>query len=291
MHTPHTRSHVSSDGLLIDVREHSAPGPGKPHVILVHGYPDQQDMWDPVIEQLGRSEHHIITYDVRGAGSSQAPSDTSGYRAELLVDDLVAVLNATAPAGDPVHLVGHDWGSVQLWDVVAAESSDPRLRGRVASFTSVSGPSLDHAARLARNSKGRRLRLLNQSLRSWYIYAFHLPVIPELLWSRPALLSKVAGTNHFPDGVARNATNGLNLYRANFRSRMRHPGTLRTDVPVLVVHPSGDRFISDVMLDDLEKQCTNLEVVRVDAGHWFPRSHPEQLARLVVGHIRSHEAK
>ena len=54
------------------------------------------------------------------------------------------------------HLVGHDWGSVQLWDAVAAESTDPRLRGRIASFTSVSGPSLDHAARLVRARAARR---------------------------------------------------------------------------------------------------------------------------------------
>lgn len=290
MHVSYPDRRVSSEGLMLAVREHSAAGAGKPHVILVHGFPDQQDMWDRAIAELDPEQFHIVTYDVRGAGSSQAPPETIGYRTELLVSDLVAVIQATVPDSEPVHLVGHDWGSVQLWDAIAAERTDPRLQGRLASFTSVSGPSLDHVARLSRHSQGRRLAMLHQSLRSWYVYAFHLPVIPELLWSRPALLAKVAGTDHFPSSLSRNGTNGVNLYRANVVRRMRHPGTLRTDVPVQVVHPSRDKFIGEVMLDDLEAECSNLTVVRVEAGHWFPRTHPKEMSSLVTAHIRRNQA-
>lgn len=281
---------VGSAGVNLCVHEHSSWSPGKQSVVLVHGYPDQQDMWGRVIAEVDHELLHIVTYDVRGAGSSDSPADTAGYRTENLVDDLVAVVHETVPDGGQFHLVGHDWGSVQLWDAVAAEHTDPRLRGRVASFTSISGPSLDHAATLSRNNKGRRLRLLAQSARSWYIYAFHLPVLPELLWSHAGLISKVSGADHIGEQASRNAVNGLGLYRANFVRRMRHPGVLRTDVPVQVVHPTRDRFVSEVMLEDLDLECSRLSVVRVDAGHWFPRSHPEQLADLVSDHIRRNPA-
>ena len=279
---------IQGAGLCLAVREHSPAGEGKQHVVLVHGYPDQQDMWDLAVGELDHDELHLVTYDVRGAGASDVPPRTAGYRTELLVEDLVAVVQATVPDGDRFHIVGHDWGSVQLWDVVATERTDPRVRGRVASFTSISGPSLDHAAKLTRNRGRRRLRVLNQSLRSWYIYAFHLPVLPELLWSLAGLVTRRSGANHFGAQLSRNARNGLGLYRANILRRMRHPGVLRTDVPVQVVHPNGDRFLSDVMLEGLDDECGDVSIVKVDAGHWFPRSHPAEVARLIAGHVRLH---
>lgn len=277
MQYPITERRVPSAGLEICVREHSAPRAGKPHVVLVHGYPNRQELWRRTIAELDLDDVHVVTYDVRGAGASDAPADQDGYRTELLVEDLVAVVESTVPEGESVHLVGHDWGSVQLWDVVAAEAADPRLRGRVASFTSISGPSLDHVAHLIRHRDGRELRLLNQSVRSSYVSFFHLPVLPELLWTGPG---RLAGIN--PD----DARNGLNLYRANIRRRMRHPGELRTDVPVQVVQPRRDPFVTEVMLEDLELACSDLTIAYVDAGHWVPRSHPRELAALVTQHVR-----
>jgi pimeloyl-ACP methyl ester carboxylesterase len=270
---------TSADGLQICVRERGSPGTGKAEtVVLVHGYPDDQSVWGRVVGPLAAAGLHVATYDVRGAGRSDAPADVSGYRTERLVDDLVAVLDTVRPDG-AVHLVGHDWGSVQLWEAIAAELSDPRLHGRIASFTSVSGPPLDHLAWLSRHRGGRRLRLLRQSLHSWYVTAFHVPVLPELVWR---LGARVVGRRR----LAGNATRGLNLYRANVLRRMRHPVPWRTDVPVLVVHPIHDAFLTPVVLEDLDTRCADLTVVRADAGHWLPRTHPDQLVRLVLDHVR-----
>ncbi len=266
---------VSSVGLSLAVREHSADA-GSPHVVLVHGYPDQQDMWDPVVGHLEDTGFHVVTYDVRGAGASDVPPSRDGYRSELLVEDLIAVVGATVPDGEPFHLVGHDWGSVQLWDAVAAERVDARLQGRVASFTSISGPSLDHVAHLSRHHDGRRLRMLNQAVHSWYVYAFHLPVLPEIVMRR------------LGRRVGRNAVNGLNLYRANMLRRLSNPGELGTDVPVQVIVPTRDKFVTDVMLDDLDQACSDLTVVRIDAGHWVTRSHPAEVAELIASHVAAH---
>jgi pimeloyl-ACP methyl ester carboxylesterase len=253
-------------------------------------------MWRPVVKALvtgppelqsGDGPPHVVTYDVRGAGASDAPEGVAGYRAEHLVEDLVAVVRATVPDAEPVHLVGHDWGSVQLWEAVAAEGSDPRLRGRIASFTSISGPSLDHVAHLSRHPDGRRLRLLNQSARSCYVYAFQVPVLPELAWTAAGQIGGRLHLGHWGPELSRNARNGLNLYRANVMRPIRQPGELRTDVPVLVVQPTRDRFVTDVLVEDLDRSCSRLSVVRMDAGHWLPRSHPRELAALVTEHIAS----
>ncbi len=279
---------VPAAGLTLAVREHSGWEPGKQSVVLVHGYPDHQDMWSRVVRRLDHDALHIVTYDVRGAGGSDVPTDTAGYRTELLVEDLVAVVEATVPDGEPVHLVGHDWGSVQLWEVVAAEPTDARLRGRLASFTSISGPSLGHVAHLSRNHKGRRLSLLNQAAHSWYVYAFHLPVLPELVWTAAGRMASRTRRTHWGPELTRNARNGLNLYRANMLAATRRTGTPHTDVPVQVVHPRRDRFLTSVLLEDLELGCSDLSVVEVDAGHWLPRTRPGQVARMVTDHVHAH---
>ena len=51
--------------------------------------------------------------------------------------------------------------------------TDPAFRGRIASYTSISA-CLDHVFRA-------KMRL-KQSLKSWYIAFFHLPLVPSLVW-------------------------------------------------------------------------------------------------------------
>lgn len=287
---PTTRLVPSTD-LGICLVEH-APDATGPTIVLVHGYPDRQEMWEPVVGLLVAEGLRVVTYDVRGAGRSEVPATQQGYRSERLVDDLVAVLDAVLPDG-AAHLVGHDWGSIQLWDAVAAEPGDSRLRGRVASFTSISGPSLDHAARLLRRPGGRRVALLRQLAHSWYVGLFQVPVLPELVWRHAGRVlggaaTRLEGTDHWGPELSSDAAAGVNLYRANVPRRMVTARPLRVRVPVLVVHPRADRFLTGVFTEELERCCTDVRVVEVDAGHWFPRTHPADLANLVVEHIRAH---
>jgi pimeloyl-ACP methyl ester carboxylesterase len=295
-----TDRRVASTGVSLAVREYADPAadPDQPHVVLVHGYPDNQGIWRPVADRLVTEGMHVVTYDVRGAGGSDVPTDTAGYHTDHLVDDLVAVLDATVPAGAPVHLVGHDWGSVQLWEAVLSADEDPRLSGRIASFTSVSGPALDHLAYLARHPAGRRLRLLRQLGHSWYVYAFHVPVLPELVWRTAhgpigRLARRVdAGHDRNRDSwgpeLGRDGANGVNLYRANVLRRMRRPLPRHTEVPVLAVAPLRDPFLTSVAVEDLDRLCSDVRVVRPATGHWIPRTDPDLLADLVRDHVRDH---
>src|SRR4051794_25562203 len=121
----------------------------QPTVVLVHGYPDTKGVWSQVVPRLA-DRFHVVAYDVRGAGASTAPATVEGYDLDHLTDDFLAVVAATSP-DRPVHLVGHDWGSVQSWEFATAA----RSRDRVASFTSISGPAIDHVAHWVR-SRTRR---------------------------------------------------------------------------------------------------------------------------------------
>ncbi len=248
------------------------PGPGVPTLVLVHGYPDDHRVYLPVIRRLAAT-HHLVAVDTRNAGQSVAVS--GNYRISVLVDDLFAVLDAVAVPG--VHLVGHDWGSIQGWAAVA----DPRAEGRIARFTSISGPDLGHFRRWARSrlrTPGRWPELAGQLLRSWYIGAFQLPVLPELFW-------QVALRRRYERSVGRRVgadpLRGLALYRA-----LRSPSGLRprlpaVTVPVHVVVPVQDPFLSPALVEGLGEWVEDLRVTRVDAGHWWPETRPDDFADLL----------
>ena len=287
-----TSTHVDAGDVTLRAYVHRRPGlaADAPTVVAVHGYPDTHLLWDHVAADLA-ADHRVITYDVRGAGNSGAPATLDGYATERLVDDLVAVLDALVPAGSAVHLLGHDWGSVQLWDAVVAEEHDPRLTGRIASFCSISGPSLDHVAAFARRAPAAELR--SQRRRSWYVVAFHLPVLPELAWrllTEPArrglaraerLVARDGPRGHWAPTLGQDTVRGLGLYRANVRRRLKHPGDGRTRVPVLLVVPRHDRFVRPSSLAYAGERVPSLERVEVEGRHWLPRTHPGLVARLV----------
>jgi NAD(P)-dependent dehydrogenase (short-subunit alcohol dehydrogenase family)/pimeloyl-ACP methyl ester carboxylesterase len=258
----------SPDGLDLAV---DLAGPeGAPVVVAVHGYPDDRTVWDAVVPLLADT-FRVVTYDVRGAGASQAPADRAGYRIERLVADLVAVLDAVAP-GRPVHLLAHDWGSIQGWQAV----TDPALAGRFASFTSISGPCLAHIGAFMRGARLRDRR--RQLRRSWYVGFLRLPVLPELAWRSGIAGSAIARREGIARPATRDAVRGLELYRANLGQA---GGERRTDVPVQVLAPSGDRYVTLALQGSAERFAADFRFRRVAGGHWLPRSRPDVVARCV----------
>ncbi len=267
---------TASDGVRLSV-EIDGPDDG-PTVVLVHGYPDNSSMWDPVKAEL-RGKHRVVTYDVRGAGQSGKPAGRSSYRLDQLADDLKAVVDVVQPGGK-VHLLAHDWGSIQTWHAVTGDG----LRGRVASFTSVSGPSLDHAgawfrAQLTRPSPKRIKNALAQFLHSWYILAFQLPFLPPLLWRTGIMPAQIA---RMDPGAAKPSTkdgvNGLELYRANMFTRLSRPTPRNADVPVQVLAPTGDAFVTTPLQTEIAEWVPDLRVRRIVGTHWVTRAKPKVIA-------------
>ncbi|MEU0582220.1 SDR family oxidoreductase [Streptomyces sp. NPDC006132] len=273
--------------------------PGRPTVVLVHGYPDSKEVWSEVAARLA-GRFHVVAYDVRGHGRSTAPRPLrGGFTLEKLTDDFLAVADAVSP-DRPVHLVGHDWGSVQGWEFTTVE----RTEGRVASFTSVSGPSLDHFGhwrdrRVKRPTPRRVGQLLGQGARSWYVYLLHTPVLPELAWRGPLgkrwprvleRVEKVPRGDYPTSSLPSDAAHGAWLYRDNVRPRLRDP---RPDAyahaPVQLVTPLGDRFLSERLHDDLEQWVPQLTRRTLQAGHWIPRTRPDQLAAWITEFVTSVE--
>ncbi len=147
-------------------------------LVLVHGYPDNQEVWESVIEYL-INDFYIVTYDVRGAGLSSIPKRIRDYRLERLSLDLQEVVDEVLP-NRQFHMAAHDWGSIQSWE----SATEPKFKGRLLSYTTISGPCLDHAALFLRDKfKTTPAKILKILTKSWYIGAFHLPLIAPTVWS------------------------------------------------------------------------------------------------------------
>ncbi|GGQ12070.1 SDR family oxidoreductase [Streptomyces roseolilacinus] len=275
--------------------------PQRPTVVLVHGYPDSKEVWSEVALRLA-DRFHVVLYDVRGHGRSTAPVPLrGGFTLEKLTDDFLAVADAVSP-DRPVHLVGHDWGSVQGWEFATVR----RTEGRIASFTSVSGPSLDHFGhwikeRVGRPTPRRVGQLLGQGARSWYVYLLHTPVLPELAWRGPLgrrwpdLLRRVekVSVEGYPTGsLPSDAAHGAWLYRDNVRSRMRRPRPdAHAHVPVQLITPTGDAFLSERLYDDLPRWAPRLVRRTLPAKHWVPRTRPDQLSAWIAEFVTAHEGE
>ncbi|MCC3270959.1 alpha/beta fold hydrolase [Arthrobacter gengyunqii] len=276
---------VENDGALLAVFEYGLPAaPTTPDVLLVHGYPDDHTVFRSVIEDLA-ADHRVLAYDTRNAGNSRVDGNPTGnpldpYRLPVLVDDLYAVL-VSANAGQ-VDVIGHDWGSVQCWAAVR----DARAGGRIRSFTSISGPDIGHLRRwfaASLRSPRRWLLAVGQALRSTYVAFFQLPVLPELLWRLlgPRYAQR-AGTSA---GTATdNGIRGLQLYRANLLGSgvTSAPGLPPVvEVPVHVVVPLHDPFLSPRLTDGLREEVRDVRISAVDGGHWWPVENSAAFCRLL----------
>jgi len=273
--------------------------PQQPTVVLVHGYPDSKEVWSEVAARLA-DRFHVVLYDVRGHGRSTAPRPLrGGFTLTKLTDDFMAVVDAVSP-DRPVHLVGHDWGSVQSWEFVTVG----RTEGRIASFTSMSGPSLDHFghwinARVKRPTPRRLGQLLGQGAKSWYVYLLHTPALPELAWRGPLgkrwpkileRAEKVPAGDYPTASLPSDAAHGAWLYRDNVRARLRRP---RPDAfahaPVQLITPLGDAFLSERLYDDLDEWVPRLTRHTLPAKHWIPRTRPHQVASWIEEFVTSVE--
>ena len=282
MKTEDSRIHIpTTDGLhLSALVQGNAKGPT---LVFVHGYPDNLHVWDGVVALL-KSRYRIIRYDVRGAGLSDAPASTRGYRLSQLLADFRRVIDSLSPDA-PVHLVGHDWGSIQAWEF----ATEPALAGRITGFTSISGPSLDHIGHALR-AQGLSTRTVPQLAASWYVGAFHLPLLGPAVWKLglarqwPRVLARMeALPKPAPHATQlRDGVNGIQLYRANVLPRLLKPRARHAIAPVQLIVASEDAFVKAHLQKGIERWASDLTIDTVKAKHWLPLSKPQWLADAIT---------
>jgi len=280
---------TASDGVPLAVHAYTEIDKRRPSILAIHGYPDNHHVWDGVAAQLA-DRYNFVAYDVRGAGKSGSPAERSGYVLSQLVSDVGAVIDSLGL--DEVHLLGHDWGSIQGWATV----TDDSVMGRIASFTSISGPHLNYAGGFLRSPRTARgvVDVVRQFLTSGYIWFFLCPGAPEVAFrsrvavkvfeaveligrSRTSSQRRAATIRSIDDYL-----NGLNLYRANMPGPILAPGAQlpQTGVPVQVLVARKDYFVTPALQRFTGSIPPESRIVPIEGGHWVVASHPDDVARL-----------
>lgn len=273
------------DGLHFDVADRGpADDPaGRRTVVCLHGFPQTGACWDGVAGLLADAGYRVLVPDQRGYSPGARPGRRGDYRIDRLTGDVVALLEAAGVAA--AHVVGHDWGGAVAWHLAAAH---PR---RLHSLSVVSTP---HP-----RAYGESLWRSPQLLRSWYMGAFQLPVLPELALTAAggAGTRRALTASGLPDEAARDAAahlqepgaarGALNWYRA------AGPGLARTGpvvgVPTLYVWSSGDPALDRVGAERTARHVLapyRFEVLE-DVPHWVPDVAPDRLAGLLASHLET----
>jgi pimeloyl-ACP methyl ester carboxylesterase len=269
--------------LVFDVRD-SGPADGSAEtVILLHGFPETSESWDEVVPALAGAGLRTLTPDQRGYSPGARPTGRAAYRSEELVADVLAL--ADAAGVERFHLVGHDWGGEVAWTTAA------RHPERVASLTAVSVPHPGAFLRAMATSV--------QGLRSWYMAAFQVPVVPERV-----MLAR--GGRVFRELLLRS---GLRAdLAARYIERLQEPGALtaavnwyrgmsprasalpKVEVPTLYVWSTGDEYVTSTAAYQCGRYVTGSFRFEVLEGvsHWIPEEAPDRLAALVLAHVGQH---
>jgi pimeloyl-ACP methyl ester carboxylesterase len=269
------------DGLVFDVSD-CGPLDG-PVVVLLHGFPERHTCWRDVVPLLNAAGLRTVAPDQRGYSPGARPQRRRDYVLPELSADIAALIDAV---GGPVHLVGHDWGAMVGWHL-AALSSRPGGPDLVSTYTAFSVP---HPAAFVRALRGR------QALKSWYMAAFNLPLVPEWLAETGRMRRMLRGAGMTRADVARFQTEiveygalpgGLGYYRALPLSLGSLKDDLTVDVPTTMVWSDGDTALDREGPEQTGKYCTGsyeyLELTGV--SHWIPTHAPQQAADAILKRI------
>lgn len=288
------------DGLVFDVRD-GGPADGPP-VVLLHGFPQDAGCWDLVTPFLHKAGLRTLAPNQRGYAAHGAPRSRGAYRMRELVADIMGLLDAAGL--ERAHLVGHDWGGSVAWVCALVHPE------RVASLTVLSTP---HPQAFA-----WAMRRPEQVLRSWYMMAFQVPIIPERVlaprigdvlqrsglpqehadryaqrFGQPQALSGPIGWYRAmpPPSVAvrRGLRRAMSLVRPLTGVPAAQPQLASRQVQVPTTYLWGR---DDVALGRAAAERTG-EFVQADyryvelaAGHWLPETVPRRVAEEIIDRVR-----
>src|SRR3954468_12951859 len=144
---------------------HCAEAGRGPLVLLLHGFPEHWASWRYQVPALAAAGFRVVAPDLRGYGESDKPRGLDAYRVDVLAEDVARLV--TALGAERAAVVGHDWGGALAW---YAGMWHPEEVSRIAVL------NCPHPSRMA-----QALRTARQRLRSWYMFFFQLPFLPEAL--------------------------------------------------------------------------------------------------------------
>ncbi len=266
-----------------------------PLLVLLHGFPQYWYTWRHQIPIL--SEHFtVIAPDLRGYGESEKPLHVSDYSAKTIAKDITGLIHELG--FQKAHIVGHDWGGAVAWKIAQTEPE------RVDHLAVLNCP---HPYIFAKTLKSS----LTQLKKSWYLFFFQLPYLPEWMFRRGGrkFLSKLfrgsaVRRSTFEDKDIDNYFNALqspgaltaafNYYRAAFRnSPTGEELKKKISAPTMLIWGEEDRALGKELTLGMESLFSGpfkIEYIP-QCSHWVNEEEPAKVNSLLLEFLKNDFSK
>jgi epoxide hydrolase 4 len=271
---------------LGEVRLHYVEAGDGPLVVLLHGFPEFWFSWRFQLPMLASAGFRVVAPDMRGYNLSSRPAGVAAYDTDQLAADVCGLVRERG--ADRAFLAGHDWGAAVSW---VTAMNHPEVVERLAIL------NVPHPRRMLHGLQRPR-----QLAKSWYMFFFQLPWLPERVVHAARWWFFRYGFEHdarpgafTPEDIARYvegwaqpgaATAMINYYRAALRQTPRRAEARIRPVraPTLVIWGERDRYLGAELAEPDLADVPNLErVARLpDASHWVQHDEPERVGQLLV---------
>jgi len=262
-----------------------------PLVFLLHGFPEFWYGWRHQIAALSEAGFRVVVPDQRGYNQTDKPRGIKNYDLDLLTADMLGLMDSLG--AEKVYLAGHDWGAEVAWWLAANHPE------RVRKMAILNVP---HPFVMRENVFSNRI----QRKKSWYIFFFQLPLIPELvLGSRDQrgaarILQSSGNPSSFtPEDIIRYKqawsqprawTGMVHWYRAAMR-RFVHPvPPVQIEPPTLIIWGEQDGALEASMAAESLAFCKRGQLkVLPEATHWVQHDAKDKVNQYLIHFFQPHE--
>ncbi len=262
---------------------------GKIPLLFLHGFPDYHYGWRKQIPAFEEWGYRVIVPDQRGYNLSDKPAAVADYNLDRLGQDMLDLLDHLQL--ESAFVIGHDWGGAVAWWL--AHHHPERVRGLIIL-------NMPHPRTFISYLKSHR----SQMLKSWYMFLFQLPVLPEWALSRGNYV-------HFAQTMQDDARRGavtqqdlvkyrqawsqpgafkgmINWYRAAVRSKPRPFPSTAIKLPTLILWGSRDPYLEADLAEASLAECANGRVKYAKhAGHWLQQDEPEWVNEKILEFVQA----
>ncbi len=278
------------------VRLHYVTQGAGPLLILLHGFPEFWYSWRYQIPALAK-HFTVVAPDMRGYNESDKPSGVANYHIDRLTGDVGGLIHAFH--AERAVIVGHDWGGGVAWSFAA---NHPHLTERLVVL------NCPHPGAFQKALQENRQQLR----RSWYIFYFQIPCLPELglrVFRRRFIAQAFRGMavrkEAFPDeelhkyaealGTPGSARAAINYYRAAFRHRLRHGAVHLPQIscPTLLIWGEEDTALGKELTYDMDGYFSDRFEIKYipKCSHWVQQEQPELVNQHLLEFLLAEESK
>jgi len=281
---PFSSAFHGTDMAVTDGTQYVRVGGRGPAVLLLHGFGDTGDMWQPLAEKLVK-DHTVIIPDLRGMGLSSHPE--GGYEKAAQARDMAKILDALKVRS--VQLVTHDIGNMVGYALIA------QFPDRVSTWVVMDAP----LPGLASWDK----QLLNPKV--WH-FNFRGPDVERLVQGRERIL-----LDRFYNELSADPKGIDEQSRAHYAELYARPGAIhnafggqfaafaqdakdnqalfakvgKLKLPVLAI--GGDHSYGASIQTEIASVADNVQgAVITDSGHWIMEEQPQQAIQVIEAYLR-----